>query len=294
MRVLVTGATGFVGSQLLPALVAEGHDVFAAAREPDRLEPRSRITPLECDLATPVAEGSLPEVEAIVHLAQANVRFPEGASELYRVNTASTQELLDHGRRVGTRRFVLTSSGSVYGFGPKPFAEGDPVQPHDFYALTKIHAEQLVAAYREHFATTSVLRLFAPYGPGQTGRLIPSLAQRVRRGDAVTLNGGGQPRMNPIYIDDLVAVLLASLGRDGHATVNVGGNEVVGVGEIAARLAAAIGTDARFEEGTAEGPGDLVGETTVLHELYAPTDLVPLGEGLKRTVDSLAAEEVSA
>jgi UDP-glucose 4-epimerase len=182
----------------------------------------------------------------------------------------------------------------VYGFGPKPFAESDPVQPHDFYALTKIHAEQIVAAYRAHFEATTVLRLFAPYGPGQTGRLIPSLAQRVRSGDAVTLNGGGQPRMNPIYIDDLVAVLLASLTRDGHQTVNVGGDDVVGVGELAARLAGAIGTDARFEEGAAEGPGDLVGDTTILHELYAPANLVPLEEGLRRTVDSLGAEQVSA
>ena len=293
MRVLVTGATGFVGSQLLPALAAEGHDVFAAVRGPDRLEPTSGITPVECDLGRSTEGRSLPEVEAIVHLAQANVRFPEGAGELYQVNTTSTQELLDHGRRVGARRFVLTSSGSVYGFGPKPFTESDPVRPHDFYALTKIHAEQLVAAYREHLGTT-VLRLFAPYGPGQAGRLIPSLAQRVRRGEAVTLNGGGQPRMNPIYVDDLVAVLLASLARDGHETVNVGGDEVVGVGELASRLAGAIGTEARFEEGAQEGPGDLVGDTTVLHELYAPAGLVPLDDGLRRTVDSLAAEEVSA
>jgi UDP-glucose 4-epimerase len=292
MRVLVTGATGFVGSHLVPVLVAEGHDVFAAARAADRIEPTSGITPVECDLGTSIEERSLPEVDAIVHLAQANVRFPDGAGELYRVNTTSTQELLDHGRRTGARRFVLTSSGSVYGFGSKPFAESDPVRPHDFYALTKIHSEQLVAAYREHFGTT-VLRLFAPYGPGQTGRLIPSLAQRVQRGEAVTLNGGGQPRMNPIYIDDLVGVLLASLGREGHETVNVGGDEAVGVGELASRLAEAIGTEARFEEGAAEGPGDLVGDTTVLHELYVPA-LVPLEEGLRRTVDSLAAEEVSA
>jgi UDP-glucose 4-epimerase len=293
MRVLVTGATGFVGSRLLPALVADAHDVFAAVRAAERLEPTAGITPVECDLGTSIDGSSLPDVEAIVHLAQANFRFPDDAGELYHVNTASTQELLDHGRRTGASRFVLTSSGSVYGFGPKPFTESDPVRPHDFYALTKIHSEQLVAAYGEHFGTT-VLRLFAPYGPGQTGRLIPSLAQRVVQGEAVTLNGGGQPRMNPIYIDDLVAVLLASLVRDGHETVNVGGDEVAGVGELAARLAEAIGTEARFEEGAADGPGDLVGDTKLLHELYAPARLVPLDEGLRRTVESLAAKEVSA
>ena len=293
MRVLVTGATGFVGSHLLPALVAGGHEIFAVARDPDRLQEDKGVTPVAIDLGASIDAHLLPEVEAIVHLAQANVRFPEAAAELYQVNTVSTQELLDHGRRSGISRFVLTSSGSVYGFGPKPFVESDSVRPQDFYALTKVHSEQLVAAYQEHFGT-SVLRLFAPYGPGQAGRLIPSLAQRVRRGEAVTLNGGGQPRMNPIYIDDVVALLVESLGREGHETVNMGGDETVGVGDLASRLAETIGAEARFEEGAAEGPGDLVGDTALLRELYAPAGLVSLEEGLRRTVDSLAAEEVSA
>ena len=67
-----------------------------------------------------------------------------------------------------------------------------------------------------------------------------------------------------------------------------------GIGDLASRLAEASGTEARFEEGAAEGPGDLVGDTTLLHELYVPAGLVPLDEGLRRTVESLAAEEVSA
>jgi nucleoside-diphosphate-sugar epimerase len=290
---LVTGATGFVGSHLLPTLAGEGHEVFAVVRDPERLGPAKGVEPVAVDLGEPIAEHSLPEVEAIVHLAQANVRFPDAARELYRVNTVSTQELLDHARRVGARRFVLASSGSVYGFGRRPFAESDPLRPPDFYALTKLHAEQLVAAYGEHFGTT-VLRLFAPYGPGQAGRLIPSLAQRVRRGDAVTVNGGGQPRMNPIYVGDAVAVIQAALGREGHDTVNVAGDDVVGIGDLASQLAEVIGTEAQFEDGAAEGPGDLVGDTTLLHELYGPIGLVPLEEGLRRTVESMAAEEVSA
>jgi uncharacterized protein YbjT (DUF2867 family) len=100
--------------------------------------------------------------------------------------------------------------------------------------------------------------------------------------------------MNPIFVDDVVAVILASFMRDGHEIVNLGGDEVVGVGELAARLAGAIGTEARFEEGAAEGPGDLVGDTTLLRELYAPSGLVSLDDGLRRTVAGLTSEEVSA
>src|SRR5256885_988154 len=98
--------------------------------------------------------------------------------------------------------------------------------------------------------------------------------------------------MNPIYIDDLVSVLLASLGRDGHETVNMGGDEVVGVRELASRIAEAIGIEAWFEEGMVEGFGDLVGDMILLYELYVSVGLVSFDEGLRRIVVSLMVEEV--
>ncbi len=180
MRVLVTGAAGFVASHLIPTLEAGGHEVYALAR-PDQADRLPGGTPVLVDLRTPLAGGGLPAVEAVVHLAQANVPFPDGANALYRVNTVATQELLDHARRAGAGRFVFTSSGSVYGFGDRVVTEDDKLAGGDFYATTKIHAERLVTHYRDFFGTTT-LRLFMPYGPGQRNRLIPALIGRVERG----------------------------------------------------------------------------------------------------------------
>jgi UDP-glucose 4-epimerase len=282
MRVLLTGASGFVGGRLAPALLDAGHELVCAARDP-AYRPPLGAERIELDLSKPLDAASLPEVDAIVHLAQANVRFPDDARELYRVNTASTLDLLDHARRSGAQRFVYASSGSVYGLGSRPFSEDDRLQGQDFYARTKIGGEALVGAYRD-FLTTAVLRLVAPYGPGQRARLIPGLIERVRDGVPVTLNDGGRPRMNPLFVGDVVRVMLAVLDLEDHCVLNVAGDEPVTVKELAEAVGRVLGKEPRFENGASEVPGDLVADTTRLHMLLEAGPFVPLEEGLRRTV----------
>jgi nucleoside-diphosphate-sugar epimerase len=233
------------------------------------------------DLVAPLRLNRLPWVDAIVHLAQANTKFPDGAADLLAVNTVRTQELLEHARRCGTSRFIFTSSGSVYGKGPLPFSETDPLVPHDFYAVTKIAAEHLVAVYGELVPTT-VLRLFTPYGPGQEGRLIPVLIDRVRRGKAVTLNGDGSPRLNPVYVEDVITVIIASLESDESELLNVSGDEVVGIRELTETIGALLGVEPRFECGHGNDRGDIVADNTKLHRIFPSHRLITLREGLER------------
>jgi nucleoside-diphosphate-sugar epimerase len=262
-------------------MVDAGHDLVCAVRNPDAYAAPAGAAVLDLDLASPLPD-TLPEVDAVVHLAQANVRFPDGATELFRVNTAATQELLDHARRVGAERFVYASTGSVYGFGDRPFNETDPVVQHDFYAVTKIAGEHLVGAYGEYLNTV-VLRLFAPYGPGQNGRLIPGVIGRVREGRPVTLNDGGRPRMNPLYVDDVVRAFTGALELEGHHVLNVAGDEVVGIGDLAELAAQAVGRSPVLEDGTNAASGDLIGDTTRLHQVLDLRPLVSLEDGVRQT-----------
>ena len=283
MRILLVGASGFVGGHLAPRLVEAGHDLVCAVRASSVYTPPEGAERIELDLDRPLDPATLPSVDAVLHFAQANVRFPEGARELDRVNAASVVELLDHARESGARRFVYASSASVYGFGDEPFAEDAPLAGRDFYAATKIGAEKAVGAY-EGLLTTAILRLVVPYGPGQVGRMIPALANRVANDDPVTLNDGGRPRMNPLYIDDVVRVVLAVLELDRSVVLNVAGDEAVSIKELAETIGRVVGREPRFEEGSAPAPGDLVADTRHLHELFDLRPLVPLEEGLRRTL----------
>src|SRR5262249_40895525 len=203
-------------------------------------------TVVECDLRCADATVGLPAADAIVHLAQSNVPFPDGASDLHAVNTGSTVALLDHARRTGASHFVFASSASVYGMSNWAWREEDSPTATDFYSTTKLAAERFVGAYSGLFATT-IMRLVAPYGPGQQNRMIPRLVDSVREGRPIVLNDGGKPKMNPVFVDDVIRFVIARLaaGR-GPLTANVAGPDVVSIREIAEAAGRALGRNPVF------------------------------------------------
>jgi UDP-glucose 4-epimerase len=286
MRVLVTGATGFLGPQLVAALASAGHDAHALVRDPAKA-PAAGI-PVVVDLSRPLQPEALPAVDAVVHLAQSNVPLPEGARNLFQINTAATHELLDWGRRAGVERFVFASSGSIFGLGEGAVNEDTLRRSDDLYSVTKETAERLVDAYASSYRSTVVLRPFAPYGPTQQGRVIPTLIRRVREGLPVTLHDGGRPRMTPTFVDDAVAAFAAALDLDGHHVVHVAGDEVVSIRELAELIGRVLDREPVFEAGSSL-PGDLIADNRRMHELLGLGALVPLDEGIRATALAAAA-----
>ena len=280
MKVLVTGATGFMAPHLLERLARDGHEGIALGHDASRM-PAGIVV----DLTSPLDDDAIPDFDAVVHLAQANVPFPDGSRDLFRVNVASTQELLDLARRRGASRFVYASSGSVYGLGEGAVAEDDPRRADDYSAGTQRAGALGGGAYRAHVGT-SVLRFFAPYGPGQVKRLIPGLIGRVSNGEAVTLRGGGRPRMTPVYVDDAVEAIVCALESDDHVVVNVAGDETASIADLAEKIGAVVGREPVFEDAGGDSPGDLIASNERLHALLRDRRLVTLDEGLRRTVEA--------
>jgi nucleoside-diphosphate-sugar epimerase len=223
----------------------------------------------------------IPAVDAIVHLAQANTSGPSRSKDLIAVNVESTRALLKAAVRYGALQFLLASSGSVYGVSDEALDEDCPMKPSDEYSLSKARAEQMAEEFRDQL-DVSVLRLFVPYGPGQTRRMIPTLADRIRQGTPVVLNEGGRPRVNPAYVDDVIDAVLASLGASGSRVINVAGPDVVDVRKLSNLIASTMSYEVRFTPGSSTVGGDIVASTTRLQTLIR-RDLTPLADGLQRT-----------
>lgn len=282
MRVLLTGATGFVGQALLPRLAAAGHEVVALTRGP--ADPPGG---LRWDLASgePPPPGLPARIDAVVHAAQSRHHraFPGDAAEMFAVNAAGTAALLAYAARAGASRFCLLSTGTVY----EPFHcgldEDAPLAPTSMLGASKLAAEVIARPYAALFPI-AVLRIFTPFGPGQTGRLIPNLIERVRGGQAVQVSADGEGmRLAPIYIDDLCSVVAAAVEEAWSATLNVASPHATTIREVAELIGRGLGSAPDFEVGT----GTVLDLAPPVERLGALMDLgamLPLFVGLDRTI----------
>ena len=282
MRVLLTGATGFIGRHLTPALLNAGHEVTGIGRQASCPLPEE-IGWVRWDLASGAPPSALPQADAVIHLAHECARPPEGTPGIHAIAATATLHLLEHARRGGAERFIHASTGNVYGFADRPFTEDDPQRPAGIYAAAKCYAENLVEAFQP-FVLTAILRLFAPYGPGQAGRMLPDIISRVRERRPVVLRGGGQPRISPIFIDDVLDCFVRALAVPAHLKVNIAGDEHAGPREIATLAGGILDMEPVFETSPEPACGDLMGDNRAMKATLGGSALVPLREGLRRTI----------
>jgi nucleoside-diphosphate-sugar epimerase len=283
VKILVTGGSGFVGRHLVPEL-ARRHDVVCVLRDESSAQHLYPAQVISADLTDSGIATVLPErIDVVVHLAQAYLPFPERATDLFAVNAASTQWLAEYARNAGASRFVLASSGSVYRPAAAPLREDAPTLVSSYYAATKLISETLLGQYSPYFRV-AILRLFMPYGPGQIDRLLPRLTDSVRRGDSITLSRGGEPRMNPLYITDLVRFIGQAIEGQEAYTVNVAGPETASIRDLAEMIGRHVGRPPNFEDRDGPTPGDLIADTTLMHRLFAVNGMVPLEEGVRSMV----------
>jgi len=281
VTIVISGGTGFLGSALLPLLAAR--DEVVALHRPSA-EPPSvpGVRWLAQDLAGPL-DAQLPaSVDAVVHLAQSRRyrEFPEQAIDVFAVNAAMTVSLLDYAARAGAKAFSYASSGAVYASGPAPVRETDTPHPGNFYAASKLAGELATEQYRSLLAA-HVLRFFFIYGPGQRNMFIPGVLERVRGGDEVTLAGPDGIRVNPVFVDDAAAAVVATLDLAEPMTLNVAGPTVVSVREIAEIGGQLLGSEPRFTLGDPQA--DLVASIERIDAVGA-SPKIPFEDGLRRTV----------
>jgi UDP-glucose 4-epimerase len=278
VKILVTGSAGFVGSHLLRRLEGD-HELFPVVRQaPD--DSRDWVVQ---DLTEPLDRSRIPgRIDAVIHLAQSPRyrEFPDGAEDVYAVNVHSTFELLEYARVAGAQSFVLASSGGVYGYSYEKLVETSPTVPLNFYITSKYAAESLAANYQPFFHTI-VLRFFFVYGPGQERMLVPTLIDKVRKGDQISIAGRPGQRINPIHVSDAIEVFPPALALTGSDVFNVAGDEVVSIRELVGVIEEATGESAHVRHIDPEQDGDLVGDNTRMKDVLGVQPRTSLLEGIQ-------------
>jgi UDP-glucuronate 4-epimerase len=245
VRYVVTGAAGFIGSQLARELVAAGHDVagvdcFAGSHDLAEKEENARgLDVRRLDLVEEALD--LDGVDGVFHLAaQAGVRSFGDVFPVYvRQNLLATQRVFESCARAGVR-VVFASSSSVYGEAEAyPTSEEIPPRPISPYGITKLGGEHLARSYALAFGLDAVvLRYFTVYGPRQRPDMFfRRVCEALLAGGTFEIYGTGGQSRSFTYVGDAVAATVAAMERGvAGALFNVGGGEEATILESIAAL----------------------------------------------------------
>jgi dTDP-glucose 4,6-dehydratase/UDP-glucose 4-epimerase len=262
MKVLLTGADGFIGSHLAERLVRDGHEVRALVIY-NSLDswgwldsvPAEVTSPMEIvsgDIRDPALMRELASGrDAILHLA-ALIAIPYSyrAPDLYvQTNVQGTLNLLNAARDAGVGRFVHTSTSEVYGTARfVPMDESHPLQGQSPYSATKIAADQMVNAFFTSFELPTItIRPFNTYGPRQSARaVIPTIISQLASGKREVRLGALSPTRDFTYVPDTVSGFVRALEADGAfgETINLGAGFEVSMQETFDAIAEVMGVDA--------------------------------------------------
>jgi nucleoside-diphosphate-sugar epimerase len=236
-KILITGATGLVGSYLLDTLKDSDDEIFVISHSQKSFS--DNITFIKIDLAKEWDFRDLPkEMDVIVHLAQSeNFRlFPDTAQEVYNVNTVSTLRLADYARLSGVKNFIYASSAGIYGSSNgSAFTENTDIvykKELGFYLATKLSSEMILENYQSIFNVV-MLRYFFIYGTGQKrGMLIPRLIDNVIDGKSIRIEGDKGLLINPTHAQDAAEAVIRSMDLNISAKINIGGPDTIYLKEI--------------------------------------------------------------
>lgn len=215
LRILLTGATGFVGKRLTSLLIERGDTVFAVGRQPSTHPQVSHIQvdSLDIDHLNHALQGYA--VDAVIHLAAAGVH-PTDRDDftLMKINTLLTGAIVTIAKNIGAKAVVIAGSSAEYQSvaTDKPITEDEHIETQKLYGASKAAGTVLALAESAiHQLPVAVMRVFNVFGPGEAPhRLLPCLIRDLTNGQPVKLSAGTQVR-DFIYIDDACAGFITAV-----------------------------------------------------------------------------------
>jgi UDP-glucose 4-epimerase len=305
LRVLVTGGAGFLGSNVVDALLARGDGVVVVddLSTGDRANLGEGIDLRVADISdSPALERALvgQRVDGVVHCAaKTKVVDSMEKKELYdRVIVEGTYNVLELARELGATRFVnISTGGAIYGETPVCADEETPVDPQSNYGRFKAKAERLVESSR---LPSVSLRLANIYGPRQRGDLeggvVAIFLKCWKRREPITVFGDGSYERDYVYVSDVVEAVVAALTGKHRGVYNIGTGVATSVNALASTLASLLGPPPAIRRAPARPVEVLrvcVDPSKAARDgLWRPK--TPLAEGLRLTARAEGALDRSA
>ncbi|MBI2898079.1 MAG: SDR family oxidoreductase [Deltaproteobacteria bacterium] len=308
-RFLVTGGGGFIGSNLVAALVARGDQVrvlddFSTGRR-QNLDGLSGVDLVVGDLRDlDTVRRAMAGVDFVLHQGalpsvQRSVEDPVTSNQ---VNIGGTLNVLVAARDAGVARVVYAASSSAYGDTPTlPKREDMPPTPLSPYALQKLAGEQYMRVFHSLFGLETVaLRYFNVFGPRQDPKsdyaaVIPRFIMKIQRGEAPTIFGDGEQTRDFCFIENVVQANLAACtapAAAGHV-MNIGGGKRISLNQLVETICQITGKTCEAVY-TAPRPGDVrhsLADVGRARELIGYEPRFDVTEGLRRTVEYFASHQ---
>lgn len=248
MRVLVTGGTGLVGSNLVLRLIHDGHEVLITGHEAEESLPGFRGKYLQPSFLGLDWEA-IGKVDAVFHEAAINDTENMDKREMMRANVDSSAALFDYVIKNGCCRIVYASSTAIYGDGPAPYKEDQQLRPLNPYAESKKMLEEKAAEFAAKYPEVKIvgLRYCNIYGPGESHKgkratMIYQLAQQMKNRNPRLFKNGEQKR-DYIYVKDVVKANLLALEAKESCVVNCGTGKATTFNDLVMILNSVLGLD---------------------------------------------------
>lgn len=265
MKVLVTGGAGFIGSHIVDALLASGHEVTVidnlVTGRKENLNPRAKFYQVDIRDQEIAAIFRREQFEAIYHqAAQMDVR-KSVADPRYdaEVNILGTLNLLQQAQQTGVQKFIFASTGgAIYGEQMRfPADEEHPTWPASPYGITKLTCEKYIAFFGQSYGISYVLLRYANvYGPRQSPHgeagVVAIFTARMLSGEQPVINGDGRQTRDYVYVGDVVAANLAALHYSANDYFNIGTGHETDVNELFRILNQATGNRCDERHGPAK------------------------------------------
>lgn len=308
MRVLVTGAAGFIGGHLTRALAALGHEVVALDIVPYDGSPEDtgHIEPVTVDIRDAAAVAvAMQGVQMVWHqaaMASVPASFDD-PSACMAINATGSANIFEQARLAGVKRIMMASTSAIYGDDPTPIKhERLTPRPQSPYAVSKLAMEHLADVYARQLDMEMVaFRYFNVYGPGQPeeggyAAVMPAIRKAIRTGQPFKVFGDGEQTRSFIYVGDIVrANLLAAEVQvnpaDGVVIANLASTGAISLNDLLEVFSETIGTPVQVETHP-EREGDIkhsAGDVTYAREYFGFEPEVELREGVSALLASLTS-----